>query len=820
MRKIIAAVAVACAFGAYAEERTVSDAAGLVEALLALNSGTDTGNVIYLEPGNYDVSPYAMKRWDRTAIRTDTVSHIALAHVKITGKTANPRDTVIYCNGTNRVIHSQISRVECLTVSNGFSSVGTTGGAGVLSVNASSDSQKSFHSNVVVTCCTSGGAGGGVYYGTWYDSVIISNRMTDAGSGGGGVAGATCYNCEISNNESLGTGGAGFYIATFYDCIITNNRASLSGGGLQGGSCTNYAGLIAGNYAVGNGGGVYNAVILDGTILSNNVSGACGGGAYYTSRDSQSSNITVCCNHSTDNGGGVYGGTWRDCDIYGNVTVKYGGGVCNANCHSCDIHGNSSANFGGGVYYTANLHDCRVFGNSSSKNGGGVSGNGETSGFCHIYGGVISNNTAGTDGGGVHSCILHGGTTVCGNLAERNGGGVYNTEGAVATNTVVCCNEAHGSNSGGMCIYRGWAIGCVISNNFLMSNVDGQAQGGGSYVGGSARDCKFVFNRLSNDSTHKDARAYGGGTYSGVLSNCVIAGNAIINCGTATRQGGGCYSSTLTNCVVVDNFAYGGLGVGIQSGSAYGCVISNNASSSADGTQIRDANPLVNCDLCASLTSPRAMYGCRITGFTNGVNIAAGRNVYTNGWFHGSKYLCDGWGYMTNCLFAGNVSNESMFRSTSTTGLWLSNCTIADNKALRIFHNATMEKGYLANAVNCIFVGNTWNGSARNMWYDNGQTNITLRNCLIGSGRQSKPVLSEENTITNNNPKFVKDGSRDAYALKRSSPAVGKGLVQDWMADALDIRQDAAFPRLRDGKVDIGCYQCWLNPIGLYFSIR
>ena len=30
----------------------------------------------------------------------------------------------------------------------------------------------------------------------------------------------------------------------------------------------------------------------------------------------------------------------------------------------------------------------------------------------------------------------------------------------------------------------------------------------------------------------------------------------------------------------------------------------------------------------------------------------------------------------------------------------------------------------------------------------------------------------------------------------------------------------AGNPRLRDGKVDIGCYQCWLDPVGLWFSIR
>ena len=47
--------------------------------------------------------------------------------------------------------------------------------------------------------------------------------------------------------------------------------------------------------------------------------------------------------------------------------------------------------------------------------------------------------------------------------------------------------------------------------------------------------------------------------------------------------------------------------------------------------------------------------------------------------------------------------------------------------------------------------------------------------------------------------------------------AVAKaGVVEDWMATATDIR-GAGFPRLRDGKVNIGCYQCW-DPI-LGFSI-
>ena len=45
----------------------------------------------------------------------------------------------------------------------------------------------------------------------------------------------------------------------------------------------------------------------------------------------------------------------------------------------------------------------------------------------------------------------------------------------------------------------------------------------------------------------------------------------------------------------------------------------------------------------------------------------------------------------------------------------------------------------------------------------------------------------------------------------------GWGLLLDWMEDGTDL---AGNPRLRDGKVDIGCYQCWLNPVGMVFSVK
>ena len=109
------------------------------------------------------------------------------------------------------------------------------------------------------------------------------------------------------------------------------------------------------------------------------------------------------------------------------------------------------------------------------------------------------------------------------------------------------------------------------------------------------------------------------------------------------------------------------------------------------------------------------------------------------------------------------------------------------------------------------------------MWYETTQNYITLRNCMIGSGRQSVPVQSETDTVTGDDPKFVADGSRDSYALLPSSPARGKGLVQSWMSDAYDIRGSAdggKYRRLCDNKVDIGCYECWLNPTGFSIYVR
>jgi hypothetical protein len=66
-------------------------------------------------------------------------------------------------------------------------------------------------------------------------------------------------------------------------------------------------------------------------------------------------------------------------------------------------------------------------------------------------------------------------------------------------------------------------------------------------------------------------------------------------------------------------------------------------------------------------------------------------------------------------------------------------------------------------------------------------------------------------------PRFVGEGEVP-YEPKYSSLLRGWGLLLDWMTeDATDL---AGNPRVREGKVDIGCYQCWLKLKGTHMIVR
>ena len=800
MRKILIAIAMVCALGAYAEERTVSTAADLVAALEALNSNTEPAepNVIYLEPGNYNVSPYSMANWGSSGKTSTSTRHISLANVTVSGKTDNPRDTVIYGNGTDGIAYCFAAGFRHLTISNGCET-GTAPddrGGGVRNTGTGS-----VHSNVIVTCCQSGTIGGGASNGTWYDCTIISNSAAL----GGGIGFGTLYNCTIVSNSATKVGGGCYYETVLHDCRVIGNSAK-NGGGIGGGAskthyCHVFGGIIADNYSTESGGGAYRTDFFGGTVVSNNTAGTSGGGVYLEA-DDVLTNTVICCNSATS-GGGVSGnnGFCRDCEIYGNKAT-YGGGACSNTCVSCKLVDNT-AKYGGGCYYSSTTN-CLIASNISTSHGGG------THFGTHTYD-VISNNLAKAQGGGAFCGTCYDSLLACnmvtGHVDKVSGGGLYNAKA-----------------------YR-----CVISNNVieaLGTASDGYAYGAGAY-GSQIFDSTVAFNM--NYGGSKDV--YGGGLYIGCVSNSLITGNACYSTVTKGKniQGGGGFGAAFTNCVIVNNYVRGSTGAGINGGRAYGCLISNNVGTSSAAYAVRQVYGLWNCEVVGVVNVRNGpAVNCRFVNFTNGYYLAANENVvmdpnmrdHINGPMIRAASTSEVQeliycGFVaTNCLIANNRTSGGLFQTSGSQKIFLHNCTIANNVCKYTTLDAT--NGALAYAVNCIFVGNkTAQGVANDMNFkDANSSYFALTNCLIGSGRQAVAPEYEANTVTNDNARFVGGDGPDKYALKRSSPARGKGLVQDWMADELDIRQDPAFPRLRDGKVDVGCYQCWLNPIGFWFSVQ
>ena len=591
------------------------------------------------------------------------------------------------------------------------------------------------------------------------------------------------------------------------------------------------------------------------TVSNGCSSAASGGGVCCMNSVTVNTNVIVtCC--KAQNGGGIYSGVWNNCQVIGNESTGSGGGVYRSKMVGGVVCCNASRNEAGGGAYKADLYDVVVSNNTANTHGGGVynpaDNNGTTYGVSNC---VIVCNSANSHGGGVRNGIVRD-SLVCGNEAPSNGGGCHE---ATVYGSVLCGNTA--ANGGGFCGgtlcdssvvsnrvtgaggggYTGTSTNCLVACNFssgtsgglysgthtgaVVSNNLGRCNGGGAY-GATFYDSWIGFNICSNWSTASDDRTYGGGLNGGSASNCVVVGNAIPNCPNTYRQGAGGYNTAFTDCLIANNFVYGGAGAAINSGSAVRCVISNNVGSTgADCVRQLKAPYLVDCDVYeGTLDVQGPMVNCRVMNYTNGNVLAVGDNVVACGHYKGSDYLTANRLFATNCLFANNRVN-TLFRPAKAP-FELVNCTVAGNHASATFFDEKDTSP--AQAVNTLFCGNFQLNSdqPRDFWYSTDSekyTNqaIVVTNCLISTYRTTTPLSDEYGTVTNNNARFDTTNPEHPYSLRHASPARGRGLAMDWMTDATDVRRSAEFPRLSEnGKVDIGCYQCWLPPVGALLLVR
>ena len=309
--------------------------------------------------------------------------------------------------------------------------------------------------------------------------------------------------------------------------------------------------------------------------LTQSVSGkdqTIGGGAYVEGE--LNCTYTVFVNNAGYNGGGAY--------------VATGGylymGLCEVGSIELD-EGNAATQHGGGIYNTGTLTlaEIKCLNNIAEGNGGGIyTTTGGKLTNCSIGDSDADGNQA-TLGGGIY---VAGGTlslkvhnNICGNIANENGGGIYNATGA----TVECCatfadsdddanisqNKAEAGNGGG--VYNAGTlnlgrinyIGSLLgpSNSWFLFMLNSAKYGGAIYNTGTGIIGKAQFGG-ENGSDRNTASKDGGGLYNAdgslrIDDECRFFGNSATN-----GNGGGIYnnatlelSSTLFGYVTAPNNA-------------------------------------------------------------------------------------------------------------------------------------------------------------------------------------------------------------------------------------------------------------------------
>ncbi|MDO5320109.1 MAG: hypothetical protein Q4G65_15900, partial [bacterium] len=100
---------------------------------------------------------------------------------------------------------------------------------------------------------------------------------------------------------------------------------------------------------------------------------------------------------------------------------------------------------------------------------------------------------------------------------------------------------------------------------------------------------------------------------------------------------------------------------------------------------------------------------------------------------------------------------------------------------------------------------------------------ISYTNCLIGASDGSLAYDGTDSwrdlggNVFGVDPKFAADKAAtlgvESYSLRWGSPARGKGDASLLIGIDRDL---VGNDRLRDGKLDLGCYACWLDPTGTW----
>ena len=330
-------------------------------------------------------------------------------------------------------------------------------------------------------------------------------------------------------------------------------------------------------------------------------------------------------------------------------------------------------------------------------------------------------------------------------------------------------SRAMGTNCGGAIYASGGSLSvlrCTFDSNQLSRQQDnGFTYGGAIYTTGAAttiRDSTFTNNMVYASYMHHNGGALSlNGTGDAVISNCTFTGNSTQRKDENTT---------------------------VRTGMGQGGTIYFNPGSAASRLRI------VDCVIDGSYT--------RANGGNGGVLYAVGAKQVTSlervvirnsgvpadvipAISHGEIHLASGTLAMTNVLLACNSGADSVIVAGGT--LDAVNCTVTGTKN----GYGVQVKGGVTTLLNTILWDNVNGGAVAT-----GGT-LSLAYC------DSQDGADAERHVIASDPKLYAVGKPRAYHLRQGSPCAGVGDPSMWSADDLDLARN---PRLRNSKVDLGCY--------------
>ena len=366
---------------------------------------------------------------------------------------------------------------------------------------------------------------------------------------------------------------------------------------------------------------------------------------------------------------------------------------------------------------------------------------------------------ANEQGGAVYGGFVYN-STLANNTAIALGGAAA---GATLVNCVIETNSSAGGYAGGL--YQGTATNCTFIGNSSSEPVTGRA--GGAYQS-ILNNCTFIQNQGQSGGAalctnynctfvNNGGSSIGGGTYGGVLYNCLVSSNT-------AGAGGGAFQSTLYGCLVTSNRATS-IGGGVYGSTLYNCTVSTNTAPQNDGGG-GYLSTFYNCTISGNMgggVDNATLYGCRLTGNTN----ANGGGAY------GST--------LVNCLLTGNYATSSGGGAFNGT---LRGCTVVSNAAPQAGGGVAFA-GVFNSIVyyNSIAFGTATNFSGGSMNY-----------C------DTFPSPGGFGSITNE-PLFVNPAND--FHLQSSSPCINSG-NNAYVTTNIDFDGN---PRIVGGTVDIGAYE-------------